>query len=498
MRRRLLPLVACSLATFICYAPASVAQDAAAEDEGSGVKSVSQFVQEVRQLAVQGKLDEADALFAEAVKEYPDDLSINALRTILYSFLGRAGQHAKAAAHLDANLTFLLDHVDSVPPATLENASGMITYLPQAYESAGDKEAAAKVFERYLAKAEEVLGEKEKPSSGLVSMVARLRTKRAAELEAAGDKEQAAALLAGATKLIDDQVAAAKKEFEADESADKAVILAGLLRVKGALLEGEAAVKTRQELLEFLAAQTKQHPAAAALVNEYVNNAMTALQGMARSQPKQASELLASVRETLDALGGDNEIIQRQVSSAKARLASLERTIAAGLKHAELIGTDMPVIEAQAWVNGEPMKPEDFKGKVVLLDFWAVWCGPCIATFPHLREWQEKFERKGLVIVGVTNYYTYGWDETTKRPKKVDGLSPEAERDAMQKFAEHHGLKHRFAVMDNRDLSLAFGVTGIPQAVVIDQAGKVRLIKVGSGEPNAIEIEKLLAELMPE
>ena len=64
------------------------------------------------------------------------------------------------------------------------------------------------------------------------------------------------------------------------------------------------------------------------------------------------------------------------------------------------------------WVNGTQLTDADRKGKVVLLDFWAVWCGPCIATFPHLREWNEKYADKGLVVIGLTHKdYGFVWDE---------------------------------------------------------------------------------------
>ena len=77
--------------------------------------------------------------------------------------------------------------------------------------------------------------------------------------------------------------------------------------------------------------------------------------------------------------------------------------------------------------------------KAVLLDFWAVWCGPCIATFPHLREWQEKYGEKGLVMIGVTNYYNFEWDDTAGRAKRSMGqVAHEAEHEMLKKFATHY------------------------------------------------------------
>jgi thiol-disulfide isomerase/thioredoxin len=155
------------------------------------------------------------------------------------------------------------------------------------------------------------------------------------------------------------------------------------------------------------------------------------------------------------------------------------------------------------WINtgGKPLTLASLKGKVVLLDFWAIWCGPCIATFPHLREWNEKYGDKGLVMVGVTSYYDYKWDDAAgycARAGTGEDVTPEQELAMLEKFASYYHLKHRFAVneRDNRELSEYYGVSGIPHVVVIDQQGKVRMIRVGSGKQNADDISKLLAELL--
>src|SRR5689334_22756020 len=63
-------------------------------------------------------------------------------------------------------------------------------------------------------------------------------------------------------------------------------------------------------------------------------------------------------------------------------------------------GTAAPDFTAQRPDNS-PVKLSDFRGKVVLVDFWSTWCGPCKATMPHMEKLHKKLEAQGLVVLGV-------------------------------------------------------------------------------------------------
>jgi thiol-disulfide isomerase/thioredoxin len=186
------------------------------------------------------------------------------------------------------------------------------------------------------------------------------------------------------------------------------------------------------------------------------------------------------------------------LSGARGTFTSLEKAIEKGRDYAALVGKDAAPLTVKTWVNGTPLTAGDLQGKVVLLDFWAVWCGPCIVTFPHLREWQEKYGDKGLVIIGLTRYYDWNWDDDEGyAAKSEDEVSDDQEQEMLKKFAAYYHLKHRFAIQEEGDsLDEYYGVNGIPHVVVLDKAGKVRMIRVGSGKQNAADIDKLLAELL--
>jgi thiol-disulfide isomerase/thioredoxin len=169
----------------------------------------------------------------------------------------------------------------------------------------------------------------------------------------------------------------------------------------------------------------------------------------------------------------------------------------------DMIGKKAPEIVGEFTINGDAKKLSDLKGKVVLVDFWAVWCGPCIATFPHLRDWSKEFRKDGLEILGVTTYYErIGFDKEKGQVKRLDDpMKPAEEQSMLKDFIAHHKLTHEILVLSKdamKQVGADYRVRGIPTAVVIDREGIVRMVRVGSGPQNAAaleaEIKKLLAQ----
>ncbi|MBI3863227.1 MAG: TlpA family protein disulfide reductase [Planctomycetia bacterium] len=473
-----------TLAIGLFLASASLLARTARADEAEDVKKI-------QELAQGQKLAEAEEAFQAALKEFPDSPRVRSLHMQLYSANFRVRKFAEGAEHAVAYLDFQLEQF-AKNPQTAPAVVGAASMAANALQMSGKGDLGLEKIDKAIEALE--AGGKDSPSPQLELALGNLRTNKINLMLNTGKAAEAG-------KLLQTELAAANKAYdEAPGEVQRAIRLANLLQFEvnvAARTAPDTASPLRTKLAAFVGAEIKKHPDSLPLISTYNAAAMQSISEVMSSDAIEAEKRLGDWKAFLADLDTSIPNVKNLVEASNRNMASMERTIAAGRKRQELVGKPAIPLDVQDWVNGAALSEGDLKGKVVLLDFWAVWCGPCIATFPHLRGWNEKFGDKGLVIVGVTRYYQYDWDEDGNRPKKVKDLSTELEQAAMVKFAEHHQLKHRFAVTPNDSgFHDAYGVTGIPQAVLIDRTGAVRMIRVGSGDKNAHDLGKLLEELI--
>jgi peroxiredoxin len=125
--------------------------------------------------------------------------------------------------------------------------------------------------------------------------------------------------------------------------------------------------------------------------------------------------------------------------------------------------------------KGASIKLSDYKGKVVLLNFWATWCGPCKIEIPWFVEFQNKYQDRGLAVLGVS------MDE--------DGWQ------AVRPFIAAHNMNYRVAIGADQVARLYGGIASLPTTFIIDQEGKIAAVHLGlvSKANYAREILRLLA-----
>ena len=119
-------------------------------------------------------------------------------------------------------------------------------------------------------------------------------------------------------------------------------------------------------------------------------------------------------------------------------------------------------------LDGKPLSLADYKSKVILLNFWATWCGPCRAEVPDLVELQNKYKDQ-LQVIGLV----------------VD----DDDEDAIKKFADKYGINYPIAIATDDVRTEYGGIPALPTSFVLDQEGRVVQKHEGLRDPFLYEVE---------
>jgi thiol-disulfide isomerase/thioredoxin len=179
----------------------------------------------------------------------------------------------------------------------------------------------------------------------------------------------------------------------------------------------------------------------------------------------EAEKLLELVQEKFaDVTGLDGDTLGAQAKSDLYDLRNLA------------VGKTVPEIEGED-IDGKKFKLSDYRGKVVLVDFWGHWCGPCRAAYPHNRDLIKRLEDKPFVLLGVNS------DDEKDTIKK-----------AMAK--EENTWRYWFDGGKRGPIAKKFNVQGWPTFYLIDHKGVIRMRSVGA--PDHADLDKALEELLAE
>ena len=196
-------------------------------------------------------------------------------------------------------------------------------------------------------------------------------------------------------------------------------------------------------------------------------------------------EKLAKPREAMTAYLSSLSFRENtKVRSSLETLASRETNLKIAIPPKRVTDIDTAIARAQIPrakkapdfrlqnLQGVPLSLSSFRGKVLLLDFWATWCGPCVAELPKLQELFQKYEQNPSV--------------------RVVAISTDINDEDVKKFIDKHG--YTFPVLMDKGAAALYGVQGIPALFVIDQTGSIRYRHEGY-DPNVEFVSMLSKEI---
>ena len=347
---------------------------------------------------------------------------------------------------------------------------------------------------------------------------------------------------------------AAVREVEAWVPLAEGTPLAGLLGGLGYLHKAEG--KTDQAVKDWVgaaaAANDRAYQMADRIVDAVVEDLHT-LESIAPARAKLAPILAQLSAHQAAALAAARKLRdEEQDGSMKSRRDQAFRAAENAAERMKDVDKPLRMLGEQApeWklekAYGKGKSIVDYRGKVVLLDFWATWCPWCIKSFPALRDLVRDYGEKGLEVVGVTTSASSVWDQrynldddlkdkavgastqpVAKRPTAPPAASGDGsqeagadataeyeaalkeykakEQDAITSFIANHAMTWDVIQIDEKEPGPKYAVSGWPHAVLVDRHGRVRHLHSGALLKDKAEalaafrkiLEGLLAEPAP-
>jgi cytochrome c biogenesis protein CcmG/thiol:disulfide interchange protein DsbE len=145
-----------------------------------------------------------------------------------------------------------------------------------------------------------------------------------------------------------------------------------------------------------------------------------------------------------------------------------------------LVGNPAPDFSVQAVAGGKStVSLKGLRGKVVLVDFWGTFCGPCKKSFPKLQDLNTKYAASGLQIVGISE------DESD-------------DKDKIPGFADTYGAKFPLGWDEDKSIAKNYKPETMPSSFLIDKKGVIRFAHVGYHDGEEVEVEKEIKQLLGE
>lgn len=170
----------------------------------------------------------------------------------------------------------------------------------------------------------------------------------------------------------------------------------------------------------------------------------------------------------------------------------MKSSLEAQVGQLELIGQNAPAIAPGTWLNGTPKVLAAYRGRVVVLNFWAPWCVSSRQILPALVRLDKQYDEKDVLFIGLSRLYGKYSDDTGNK----GAVEKEEEIELIKAFLERHLIGFPIVVNDEGQDAENYGVGSVPTLVVMDKKGAVAHVQVGSGCETVLKdkINQLLEE----